>query len=287
MRRCRVGDTFLTAGVGMVFGGRAADDVGVAARSRSAAPAGAAGREQLADARRVRAAVYLRVSTEGQVDGTSIDTQRAHCQDLASRHGLTLVSEHVDAGVSGAAASRPALDELLAAATAGDIDVVLVAKLDRLGRSLLHLLELLEKLDVLGVRVLSATDGIDTRTPAGRLMLHLLAVFAEFERERIRERSQDGHRRRAQAGGFVGTTPPFGYRAAPDPASAGFVLAIDQRSAACIRAMYRLLVHERVPLTQVVSQLNAAGHRSDSGTPWTKQTGTVALMVGAPRTLVA
>jgi DNA invertase Pin-like site-specific DNA recombinase len=215
----------------------------------------------------------LRVSTEGQVDGTSIDTQRAHCRSLARRHGFALAGEYVDAGVSGAASSRPALDELLAATATGAIDVIMVAKLDRLGRSLLHLLELVERLDVLGVRVLSATEGIDTRTPAGRMMLQLLGVFAEFERERLRERSQDGHHRRAREGGFVGTTAPFGYRAVPDPAgAAGFVLAIDPAQAGCIRAMYRLLVHDRVPVTRVVKQLNAAGHRSDSGACWTEQT---------------
>ena len=235
------------------------------ARRRSVPSAAAAGT-------RARAAAYLRVPTEGQLDGTSIDTQRAQCAELATRHGLMLVGEYVDAGISGAAASRPALDELLAAATTGDIQVIVVAKLDRLGRSLLHLLELLSTLDAAGVRVVSATDGIDTRTPAGRLMLQLLGVFAEFERERIRERSQDGHRRRAQAGGFVGTTPPFGYRAVPDPTGAGFLLAIDDTAAACIRAMYRLLVAERVPLTQAVKKLNTAGHRSHSGRPWTKQT---------------
>jgi site-specific DNA recombinase len=103
------------------------------------------------------------------------------------------------------------------------------------------------------VRVLSASEGIDTRTPAGRMMLQLLGVFAEFERERLRERSQDGHHRRALEGGFVGTTPPFGYRAVPDPAGAtGFVLAIDPTQAACIRAMYRLLVYDRVPLMRVI-----------------------------------
>jgi site-specific DNA recombinase len=220
-----------------------------------------------------RAGIYLRVSTGGQVDGTSIDTQRDQCRKLARRHGFALAGEYVDAGVSGAASSRPALDELLAASAAGEIDVIVVAKLDRLGRSLLHLLELIERLEVLGVRVLSATDGIDTRTPAGRMMLALLGVFAEFERERLRERSQDGHHRRAREGGFVGTTPPFGYRAVPDPAgAAGFVLAIDPTQAACIRDMYRLLVHHRVPLTQVIKELNAAGHRSDSGACWTKDT---------------
>jgi DNA invertase Pin-like site-specific DNA recombinase len=97
-----------------------------------------------------RAALYLRVSTEGQVDRTSIDTQRAQCRKLARRHAFALAGEHVDAAVSGAASSRPALGELVAAGTAGEIEVVLVAKLDRLGRSLLHLLELIERPDASG-----------------------------------------------------------------------------------------------------------------------------------------
>jgi hypothetical protein len=95
--------------------------------------------------------------------------------------------------------------------------VVLVAKLDRLGPSLLHLLGLIEHLNALGLRLVSASDSIDTKTPAGRMMLQLLGAFAEFERERLRERSIDGAYRRALAGGFVGSSPPFGYRPVPDP----------------------------------------------------------------------
>src|SRR6266545_6140056 len=110
-----------------------------------------------------RAVSYLRVSTGAQVDSTSIDTQREQCQALARRHGLVLVGEYVDAGVSGAAASRPALDEMLAAAMAGEVEVVLVAKLDRLGRSLLHLLGLIEHLNALGLRVISACEGTDMK----------------------------------------------------------------------------------------------------------------------------
>jgi site-specific DNA recombinase len=177
----------------------------------------AASRRSRAGAGSARAVSYLRVSTGGQVDSTSIDTQREQCQALAGRHGLVLVGEYVDAGVSGAAASRPALDEMLAAATAGEVEVVLVAKLDRLGRSLLHLLGLIEHLNALGLRVTSASEGIDTKTPAGRMMLGLLGAFAEFERERLRERSVDGAYRRALAGGFVGSIPPFGYRPVPAP----------------------------------------------------------------------
>ena len=220
-----------------------------------------------------RAVSYLRVSTGGQVDSTSIDTQREQCQALARAHGLVLVGEYLDAGVSGAAVSRPALEDLLAAAMAGEVEVVLVAKLDRLGRSLLHLLGLIEHLNTLGLRVISASDMIDTKTPAGRMMLGLLGAFAEFERERLTERSVDGAYRRVLAGGFVGSSPPFGYRPVPDPSgAAGVVLDIDPTQAACIRAMYRLLVRDRVPLTRAIKNLNAGGHRSATGKPWTKNT---------------
>ena len=162
---------------------------------------------------------------------------------------------------------------MIAAASAGTIDVVVVAKLDRLGRSLLHLLTLMKRLDALGVRVVSASDNIDTKTPAGRMMLQLLGVFAEFERERIRERSRDGVRRRVEDGGFVCSTPPYGYRTIPDTSGRrGVVLAIDPPQARCIREIYRLLIQERTPLTQVVELLNNAGYRSSSGAPWTSAT---------------
>ena len=220
-----------------------------------------------------RAVSYLRVSTGGQVDSTSIDTQREQCRALARAHGLVLVGEYVDAGVSGAAASRPGLEELLAAAAAGEVEVVLVAKLDRLGRSLLHLLGLIEHLNALGLRVISASDMIDTKTPAGRMMLQLLGAFAEFERERLRERSVDGAYRRVLAGGFVGSSPPFGYRPVPDPTGAvGVVLDIDPTQAACIRQVYRLLVQDRVSLTRAIRDLNCVGYRSASGAPWTTST---------------
>lgn len=220
-----------------------------------------------------RAAIYARVSTGSQVGGTSIDSQREQCRAAAQLFGCAVIGEYVDAGVSGAKDSRPALDEMLVAASAGTIDVVVVAKLDRLGRSLLHLLTLMKRLDALGVRVVSASDNIDTKTPAGRMMLQLLGVFAEFERERIRERSRDGVRRRVEDGGFVCSTPPYGYRTIPDPSGRrGVVLTIDARQASCIREIYRLLVQQRTPLTRAVAILNGAGYRSSSGAPWTSST---------------
>ena len=137
-------------------------------------------------ARTKRVALYARVSTlHGQDVGLQLDELR----QVAGQRGWDLVEEYVDEGVSGAKASRPGLDRLLADAQRGRFDVVLVWKLDRLGRSLQHLLGVLDDLAGWGVGFASVRDaGIDTTTPAGRLMLQILGAFAEFEREMIRER---------------------------------------------------------------------------------------------------
>lgn len=154
-----------------------------------------------------RAAIYARVSTSQQVDGTSLPTQLAECDATASRRDLTVVDKFVDAGRSGADASRPELDRMLMARE-GLIDVILVAKLDRLGRSLLHLLSLLVELDALSVQVVSISEGFDTSTAVGRLQLSILgsvqssnanapgnASSAAFTHElRMRASCRPGHR---------------------------------------------------------------------------------------------
>lgn len=181
-----------------------------------------------------RAAIYARVSTSQQVDGTSLPTQLAECDATASRRDLTVVDKFVDAGRSGADASRPELDRMLMARE-GLIDVILVAKLDRLGRSLLHLLSLLVELDALSVQVVSISEGFDTSTAVGRLQLSILGSVTEFERERTRERILSGLHARAEDEGFVSSRPPFGYRAVPDPRGRGLVLEIDPDQAATVR----------------------------------------------------
>lgn len=143
-------------------------------------------------------AIYARVSTVDK--GQDPETQLRELRQLADQRGWEVVDEYVDR-ISGAARSRPGLDRLLADAQAGRLDVVLVWKLDRLGRSLRHLLEVLDDLATWGVGFVSARDaGIDSTTATGRLLLQLVAVFASYERELIRERVVAGVRR-AQAEG--------------------------------------------------------------------------------------
>ncbi|GMV42221.1 MAG: putative resolvase/invertase/recombinase [Myxococcales bacterium] len=147
-----------------------------------------------------RAALYARVSTTDQ----NAAMQVAELRRAAEQRGWSVVGEFVDDGVSGVAESRPALDRMMAAAKAGKLDVVAVWKLDRLGRSLQHLVRLLDDLQRYGVGFVSLHDaGIDT-TSQGRLLLHVLASFAAYERDLIVERVRAGVARARAEGRHVG-----------------------------------------------------------------------------------
>ena len=137
--------------------------------------------------RQLRAAVYARVSTLDQ----TAENQLAGLRRYIELRGWTC-REYVDEGVSGAAERRPALDGLVRDARRRRFDVLVCWRLDRLGRSLRHLILLLEELEALGVSFVSLAEGIDATTPAGRLQMHILGAIAEFERARIAERVRLG-----------------------------------------------------------------------------------------------
>lgn len=146
-----------------------------------------------------KVALYRRVSTTN--NGQDVDAQLEELHAVAQQRGWVVVGDYVDDGVSGAKESRPALDRLLADVAAGKVNLVAVTRLDRLGRSLQHLLRVLDQFAAHGCGFVSIKDaGIDSTTPQGKLLLHLLGAFAEFERSLIRERVVAGVRR-AQAKG--------------------------------------------------------------------------------------
>jgi len=156
----------------------------------------------MSQARQPRAALYARVSTTGH--GQDVGLQLDELRQVAQQRGWS-ATEYVDDGVSGAKTTRPALDRMLSDAQAGKLDVVAVWKLDRLGRSLQHVLSVLEQLSAHGVGFVSLRDsGIDTTTPAGRLFTAIIAAFAEFERGVIQERVVAGVRRAQAAGKHCG-----------------------------------------------------------------------------------
>src|ERR1700689_5848437 len=135
-------------------------------------------------------AIYARVSTTDQ----SCEMQLRELRDYAVRRGGQVFAEYVDTGFSGAAASRPRLDQLLRDARLRKFDGVLVWKLDRWGRSVAHCVRSIQELVSLGVRFLSPTESIDTgaESPMSKFLLHLFAAFAEMERGIIRERVRAG-----------------------------------------------------------------------------------------------
>ncbi len=131
--------------------------------------------------------------------------QLREMREYAARQGFEF-EEYIDKGISGAKANRPALKRLMADARLKRFDAVVTWKLDRFGRSLQQLIENVQLLDTYSVRFISLTQGIDTdqRNPCGRLLLHILASLAEFERDTIIERVRCGIKNAKASGTHCG-----------------------------------------------------------------------------------
>jgi DNA invertase Pin-like site-specific DNA recombinase len=148
----------------------------------------------------MRVALYVRVSTSDQTVEPQLHALRAY----ATARRLEVVEEYVDHGISGAKDRRPALDEMVAKAKRRAFDAVAVVKLDRLARSTRHLTQLAAELEALGVDLIVTDQGIDTSTPAGRLLFNVLAAIGEFELDLIRERTRAGLRAARRRGKRLG-----------------------------------------------------------------------------------
>ena len=149
----------------------------------------------------MKVAIYARCSTQEQ----SVALQLEGLREYAMARGFEIVAEFTDEGVSGAKTQRPALDQLLADAHRRRFEGVLIWKLDRLGRSLSHLIRLVDTLSSLGVDLVSLGDpGLDTTSPHGRLIFSVMGAVAEFERELIRERTRAGMASAKRRGSRIG-----------------------------------------------------------------------------------
>src|SRR5215217_9213270 len=164
-----------------------------------------------------KVALYLRVSSDEQRDRESIKTQREFFDQYCELYGLEVTEIYADDGVSGTIPlhERPEGRRLLEDALAGKFASVLVYRLDRLGRSLLVIVDAHDRLQAAGVALKSATEPIDTSNPSGRLIFQMLASFAEFERASIKERTMAGLHRALRNGKFSGHVP-YGYKLAAD-----------------------------------------------------------------------
>ena len=168
-------------------------------------------------AKRIRCAIYTRKSSEEGLEQAfnSLDAQREACAAfiLSQKHeGWTVLPTlYDDGGFSGGTMERPALKRLIADIEAGQIDVVVVYKVDRLTRALSDFAKLVEVFDRRGVSFVSITQQFNTTTSMGRLTLNVLLSFAQFEREVIGERIRDKIAASKKKGMWMGGMPPLGY----------------------------------------------------------------------------
>jgi DNA invertase Pin-like site-specific DNA recombinase len=149
-----------------------------------------------------RVGIYIRVSTDGQTTAN----QKRELEAVAARSGWEIVGIYEDAGISGSKGrdKRPGFDRLLRDATARKVDMIAAWSVDRLGRSLQHLVGFLNELQALGCDLYLHQQAIDTTTPSGRAMFQMCGVFAEFERSMIVERVNAGLKRAKAQGVRLG-----------------------------------------------------------------------------------
>src|ERR1700692_4950987 len=168
---------------------------------------------------------YVRVSTDKQADrGVSLEAQAEKIRAMAVVHSAELIDIIVDGGESAKSLNRPGMARLLALVEAGEVQTVIIAKLDRLTRSVKDLCTWLERFSRRGVTLVSVAESLDTGSAAGRLVLNIMTAVSQWEREAIGERTRDAMSHKRSNGECVGKNK-FGYRLAaagkhvePDPA---------------------------------------------------------------------
>ena len=208
-------------------------------------------------AKRIRVATYTRISTDEEHQPYSLEAQAERLGAyVKSQDGWELVRHFTDQ-MSGSKLERPGLQKALIEAKAARFDLLLVYRVDRLSRSVRGLAQVLEELDKSAVLFRSATEPFDTGTPAGRMMVQMLGVFAEFERATLIDRVIAGMERKAARGGWLGGPVPFGYRL-----SDGNGLEIKPEDAPVIRLIFELYAKKRMGARAVATWLNDRGHRT-------------------------
>ena len=218
--------------------------------------------------KQTRTIAYLRVSTAGQADhGVSLDAQRAKVEAYAALYDLELVDVAVDAGISAKSLDRPALSGALARLESGEVEALLVVKLDRLTRSVVDLGSLVDRCNREGWALLSVGEQVDTRTAAGRMVLNILATISQWERETIGERTAAAMAHKAELGEYTGGKAPYGWTVAAD----GIHLEPNQGEQELI-TLARELRTAGLSLRKVGARLEGQGALPRNGKRWHAKT---------------
>lgn len=208
-----------------------------------------------------RACVYTRVSTDAQgEDGkVSLPEQERMAKACIESKGWKYVGTFEDNGYTGRNTNRPALQEMLSAVRKGEVDAIVIFKLDRLSRRQKDTLTIIEdELLKNDVDLVSLRETLDTSTPWGRAMIGVLASFNQLESENIAQRTAMGRYATAREGGYAGGKPPLGYRAVDGQ------LIIVPEEAEIVRLVFSLRAEGKT-LIGITNELNARGFRSKKG----------------------
>ena len=210
---------------------------------------------------------YTRVSTENQCkeDKYGLETQLKDIQAFAKQNNIQIIEQFTDAGISGAKENRPALNDLLDAVKNNKIDVVIVAKLDRIARDLMFQLWIEKELKKHNVELISVAEPMNSNDATGMLFRQIIGAFAEFEKSRINERMTSGRRQKAQKGKYSGGRPALGYTADKNSKS----LVIDNKKADIILLTIDLRA-KNLSYEAIASKLNSLGHTTALNKQFTK-----------------
>lgn len=223
----------------------------------------------------MRVVGYVRVSTDEQSrDGVSLGAQAEKVRLFSRLHDLELVELVTDPGASAKSLDRPGLARVMAMLDSGEADGVVVAKLDRLTRSVADLARLLDGYfgDRAGKQLFSVGDSIDTRTAAGRLVLNVLMSVAQWERETIVERTRDGLAYKRGRRERISRLAPYGADLADD----GKTL-VDNPAELAVLEDVRRWREQGWALRKIAAELQARGVPTKGGRPWSH--GTVQRLV--------
>lgn len=220
---------------------------------------------------RQRAVIYTRVSSQMQLEGHSLPEQESVCHKLIVARGWDFIQHYTDEGVSARTTDRPAFRQMLADASDGQFSVIIVHKLDRFSRSVTDMLLTMRELEKRGVTVVSATEDFDFSTAIGRVLLTLLAAFAQWYIDNLSQEMKKGHAGRFAAKKQNGA-PPYGYVNIENET------VWDEETVPIVHEIFTMYAHGN-SATEIAEQLNYAGvappgmfKRKDALPRWSKDT---------------
>jgi site-specific DNA recombinase len=212
---------------------------------------------------------YCRVSTENQngCDSFGLETQRDAITKYCTANGLELVKIFEDPAFSGSLPplERPGLHALLEILKPGDINQVIVTRLDRLARDTMLSLWLMKEIKKLGAELVSIAEPGRWEDPTQKLLLTMVAAFAEFEKSLITTRLSSGRKTKARNGGYAGGKAPIGYKAERGDKA----LTLDQEKANTVKRVFELRdLKPDAPLKKIADTLNTEGYTTKEGKPF-------------------